>query len=75
MTDGNGYYLELNDTKASTNPGSATTWGSTPTAPTSEDFFKEDKDIVWGENDVTWEFDKSELTRCNVPKKSFIHLK
>ena len=41
----------------------------------SKDFFKEDKDIVWGENDVTWEFDKSELTRCNVPKKSFIHLK
>jgi len=38
MTDGNGYYMELNDTKASTNPGSATTWGSTPTAPTSSVF-------------------------------------
>ena len=38
MTDGNGYYMELNDTKASTNPGSATTWGATPTAPTSSVF-------------------------------------
>jgi len=38
MTDGNGYYMELNDVKASTNPGSATTWGSTPTAPTSSVF-------------------------------------
>ena len=38
MTDGNGYYMELNDTKASTNPGSAVTWGSTPTAPTSSVF-------------------------------------
>lgn len=38
MTDGNGYYLELNDTKASTNPGSAVTWGATPTAPTSSVF-------------------------------------
>jgi hypothetical protein len=38
MTDGNGYYMELNDDKASTNPGSATTWGSTPTAPTSSVF-------------------------------------
>jgi hypothetical protein len=35
MTGGNGYYMELNDTKASTNPGSAVTWGSPPTAPTS----------------------------------------
>ena len=38
MTDGNGYYMELNSTKASTNPGSATTWGATPTAPTSSVF-------------------------------------
>ena len=38
MTNGNGYYMELNDSKASTNPGSATTWGSTPTAPTSSVF-------------------------------------
>ena len=38
MTDGNGYYMELDDTKASTNPGSAVTWGSTPTAPTSSVF-------------------------------------
>ena len=38
MTDGNGYYMELNDTKASSNPGSATTWGATPTAPTSSVF-------------------------------------
>ena len=38
MTAGNGYYLELNDTKGSTNPGSAVTWGSTPTAPTSSVF-------------------------------------
>ena len=38
MTGGNGYYMEWNDTKASTNPGSATTWGSTPTAPTSSVF-------------------------------------
>ena len=38
MTGGNGYYMELNDTKASTNPGSATLWGSTPTAPTSSVF-------------------------------------
>ena len=38
MTDGNGYYFELDDTKASTNPGSATTWGSTPTAPSSTVF-------------------------------------
>ena len=38
MTDGNGYYMELNDTKASTNPGSAVTWGSPPTAPTSSVF-------------------------------------
>ena len=38
MTGGNGYYMEWNDTKASTNPGSATTWGSTPTAPTSTVF-------------------------------------
>ena len=38
MTGGNGYYMELNDTKASTNPGSAVTWGSTPTAPTSSVF-------------------------------------
>lgn len=36
--DGNGYYLELNDTKAVTNPGSATTWGATPTNPTSSVF-------------------------------------
>ena len=38
MTGGNGYYMELNDTKGSTNPGSAVTWGSTPTAPTSSVF-------------------------------------
>ena len=38
MTDGNGYYLDLNDTKASTNPGSAVLWGATPTAPTSSVF-------------------------------------
>ena len=38
MTGGNGYYMEWNATKASTNPGSATTWGSTPTAPTSSVF-------------------------------------
>ena len=38
MTGGNGYYMEWNDSKASTNPGSATTWGSTPTAPTSTVF-------------------------------------
>jgi hypothetical protein len=38
MTGGNGYYMEWDDTKASTNPGSATTWGSTPTAPTSSVF-------------------------------------
>ena len=38
MTDGNGYYMELNDTKASSNPGSAVTWGATPTAPTSSVF-------------------------------------
>ena len=38
MTAGNGYYMEWDDTKASTNPGSATTWGSTPTAPTSSVF-------------------------------------
>ena len=38
MTGGNGYYMELNDDKASTNPGSAVTWGSTPTAPTSTVF-------------------------------------
>jgi hypothetical protein len=38
MTDGNGYYMELNDTKASTNPGSVVTWGSPPTAPTSSVF-------------------------------------
>ena len=38
MTNGNGYYMELNDTKASTNPGSADTWGATPTAPTSSVF-------------------------------------
>ena len=38
MTDGNGYYMELNDTKASTNPGSANQWGSTPTAPTNQVF-------------------------------------
>jgi hypothetical protein len=38
MTGGNGYYMEWNHDKASTNPGSATTWGSTPTAPTSTVF-------------------------------------
>ena len=38
MTGGNGYYMEWNDTKASTNPGSAVTWGSTPTAPTASVF-------------------------------------
>ena len=38
MTGANGYYMEWNDNKASTNPGSATTWGSTPTAPTSTVF-------------------------------------
>ena len=38
MTAGNGYYMEWNDDKASTNPGSAVTWGSTPTAPTSTVF-------------------------------------
>ena len=38
MTDGNGRYMEWNDTKGSTNPGSATTWGSTATAPTSTVF-------------------------------------
>jgi len=38
MTGGNGYYMEWDDTKASTNPGSATTWGSTPTAPTNQVF-------------------------------------
>jgi hypothetical protein len=38
MTNGNGYYMELNDTKASTNPGNADTWGATPTAPTSSVF-------------------------------------
>lgn len=38
MTGGNGYYMEWDDTKASTNPGSAVTWGSTPTAPTSSVF-------------------------------------
>ena len=36
MTGGNGYYMEWNDNKASTNPGSAVTWGSTPTAPTNQ---------------------------------------
>jgi len=35
MTSGNGYYMELNATKASTNPGSASQWGNPPTAPTS----------------------------------------
>lgn len=39
MTGGNGYYMELNDTKASTNPGSAVTWGSPPLAPTSSVFY------------------------------------
>ena len=38
MTAGNGYYMEWDDTKVSTNPGSAVTWGSTPTAPTSSVF-------------------------------------
>ena len=38
MTGANGYYMEWNDNKASTNPGSAVTWGSTPTAPTSTVF-------------------------------------
>tara|TARA_R100000353_G_scaffold149439_3_gene107915 strand:- start:1047 stop:2144 length:1098 start_codon:yes stop_codon:yes gene_type:complete len=38
MTGGNGYYMEWNATKASTNPGSAVTWGSTPTAPTASVF-------------------------------------
>ena len=38
MTDGNGYYLDWNDTKASTNPGSAVLFGATPTAPTSSVF-------------------------------------
>jgi len=38
MTAGNGYYMEWNDSKASTNPGSAVTWGSTPTAPTASVF-------------------------------------
>ena len=38
MTGGNGYYMEINDTKASTNPGSVVTWGSPPTAPTSSVF-------------------------------------
>jgi len=38
MTGGNGYYMEWNDTKASSNPGSAVTWGSTPTAPTASLF-------------------------------------
>ena len=38
MTDGNGYYFDWNDTKASTNPGSAVLWGATPTAPTSSVF-------------------------------------
>ena len=38
MTGGNGYYMEWNDTKASTNPGSAVTWDSTPTAPTASVF-------------------------------------
>jgi hypothetical protein len=38
MTGGNGYYMEWNDDKATTNPGSATTWGSTPTAPTASVF-------------------------------------
>ena len=32
----------------------------------SKDFFKEDKDIVWGENDVTWEFDEGKLTRYPI---------
>jgi len=39
MTDGNGYYMEWDDTKASTNPGSATIWGSPPLAPTSSVFY------------------------------------
>jgi hypothetical protein len=38
FSDGNGYFLNLNTTGASTNPGSATTWGATPTAPTSTVF-------------------------------------
>ena len=38
MTAGRGYYMEWNDNKASTNPGSNVTWGSTPTAPTSSVF-------------------------------------
>ena len=39
MTGGNGYYMEWDDTKASTNPGSAVTWGSPPLAPTSSVFY------------------------------------
>ena len=36
--DGNGYYYELNDSKALTNPGSAVVWGSTPANPTATVF-------------------------------------
>mgnify|MGYP003121135295 CR=1 FL=1 len=38
MTTGNGHYMEWNDPKASTNPGGAVMWGSTPTAPTNQVF-------------------------------------
>ena len=36
--DGNGYYYELDDTKALQNPGSAVVWGSTPANPTASVF-------------------------------------
>ncbi|MDP6583444.1 MAG: hypothetical protein QF535_02225, partial [Anaerolineales bacterium] len=38
FADGNGYYFELDDTKALTNPGSASQWGSTPANPTASVF-------------------------------------
>ena len=36
--DGNGYYYEINDSKALTNPGSAVLWGSSPANPTATVF-------------------------------------
>ena len=49
--DGNGYYLELNATKAVTNPGSTTTWGATPTNPTSSVFSVGSSNSHNGSND------------------------
>ena len=51
MTAGNGYYMEWDDTKASTNPGSATTWGSTPTAPTNQVFTVGSSNTLNGSSD------------------------